>query len=296
MAIVNYSPWQDAASVGQGLGASLTNLLIELPKLRQQQQLLQMHSQLYGAQAGLYQAEAERNIAQIQTYGPQAAADTARAGLYNAEQKHSEAQTTEITSAEVAKNDLGNAFLNIANAQQRGDTIGPHVSNAVNALARIPYKDRASLAETLAQMLEMDKPQFRTNLALGVKPHPVSVGPGATMVSPEGTPMYQSPRALSYGQQLFSGIGGDVPLATAHDRPVNPVIERLGSVYGAFARSAAQEAQLSGQNPRDALVDFLKTISGTGQDFGNRVVPPLGPNAPVVPRVRKYNPATGKLE
>jgi hypothetical protein len=289
MPIISSSPWLDAANVGSGLGASLTNLLIDLPRLRQQQQLQQ-------AQMELYRAEAERYRAQAPTYEAQATADRARAGAYDAERDLRKAQMGEIGSVELAKERLGNALRHIPTTVALGGSIDPLISTAVDNLARLPHADRASLGETLAQMLEMSNPKFRTALGLGAKslgPSPVNVPAGSTLVNPEsGESIYQSPRTLGYGQQMVPG-GGGAPLATAQDRPL--AADRLGSVFGAFARAAAEEAQMSGKDPREALTDFLGTISGTQPNFGNRVVG--GTNTP--PRVEKrryWNPSTGQFQ
>jgi hypothetical protein len=68
MSYVQYSPWQDAASFGQGLGATISKILFTLPQMRQQaaqqerdyqldvrrvaaqEQMARSHSSLYQAQ------------------------------------------------------------------------------------------------------------------------------------------------------------------------------------------------------------------------------------------------------
>jgi len=297
MAIINYSPWTDAANAGQGLGASLTNLMLELPKLRQQQQLLEMHRQLYGA-------ETQEVLARIPVHQAQADEFKAHSSLYGAEQKHYEAQTGVITSAENSKDDLGNAFLNIAHAQQTGQPIGDHVAMALNALARLPHSDRASLAETLAQMLEMDKPAARQAMAVGNRTfgHPMNVGPGSTLVnSITGAPMYESPRVLGYGQELKAPETGET-LATGRDRPLSDVIH--SAVSGAIARAYFNPDIMASErtNILRSIPDFLGALPGAGMPTD---APPIipgrkGASAPVNPKAAsvnpRYNPATGRVE
>ena len=286
------------------MGGSLTNLLLELPKIRQQQALLAAHQQLYGAQVGLYQAEAEHARAQIpavqaqtQLYTAEANRATAQKGTYEAESRFHNAQADELVHEDTARADLGNAFLALSNAQQSGQPIGPHVSNAVNALARLSRNDQSSIARTLAQMLEMDKPRTRTAMALGAHMDPISVGPGSALIDPmaqdPGTPMYQSPRILNYGQQMFPGAGGGAPLATGQDRPI--MEQHYGNVLGAFAAQAAEVARREGAPMGTALQNFMQTVNSLNPDFGNRLIRSQGTNAPVAPGTKRryWNPATG---
>src|SRR5438132_5937020 len=155
MAIIQSSPWADAASFGHGLGESLTNLLIKLPEIRAQQALLAAHQQLYGAQSGLYESEAERARAQT--------------GLYGAETKKTEAQTGEISSTEAAKRNIGIAMGQIPTTLQLGGSIDPLISDVLRELPKLSHAERAGLAESMAQFLESDKPRFRTALGLGSK-------------------------------------------------------------------------------------------------------------------------------
>jgi len=301
MALINYSPWADAANVGSGLGASLTNLLIELPKIRQQQALLQAHQQLYGAQAGLYQAEAERNRAQIPTYQAQVAADTARAGTYNAERDLYSARAKEIGSVEMAKERLGNALRQIPSTLAAGGSIDPLIADVVDNMARLPHADRASLGESLAQMLEMSKPKFRTNLGLGNKGDPFNVPAGATAIDPSVQPgqpgqiVYQSPRTTGYGQDLVDPATKEV-IASGRDRPLGDAIH--SGVFGAaargyfdpFATDAKKNAIL------ESIPQFLQALPGQGMPTK---APPMVPGrkpaqgGAVNPR---YNPATGQVE
>ena len=41
MAIVGYSPWQDAASYGAGLGSTLSEALLQMPRMRAEQAMEQ---------------------------------------------------------------------------------------------------------------------------------------------------------------------------------------------------------------------------------------------------------------
>jgi hypothetical protein len=68
MAIINYSPWMDAARYGQGLGETLGRILMQMPQVRAQQRIdlarlpieLQMQrSQLENANALRAYREAE---------------------------------------------------------------------------------------------------------------------------------------------------------------------------------------------------------------------------------------------
>lgn len=102
MALIGYSPWQDAAQVGQGLGQALVKALIEVPRLKAREAMDQReldlrerevgaregmykeHARLYGEQAvqlplvtkikeQLAQADVDRKLAQQELYGAQAA-------------------------------------------------------------------------------------------------------------------------------------------------------------------------------------------------------------------------------
>lgn len=79
MAIIQYSPWKDAASVGQGLGDTLAQTMMQLPLMRaqleehrqrmaMQQQLAKTHGEYYGAEAELARARTsevkQKNLAE----------------------------------------------------------------------------------------------------------------------------------------------------------------------------------------------------------------------------------------
>jgi len=272
MAFIRSSPWSDAANYGQGLGEILTQLLFHLPQLRAQQALLAAHQNLYGAQAGLYGAEAERARAQT--------------GQYGGSERYYEARSGEVSSAEKAKQQLGDALWSISMAQARGIDITPHVSRAVDAMGRLPDKDRSDLAKNLAQMLEMSSPRFRQ--ALGTGQHAVLpvASQGSLYDTVTGMPSFQMPQKLAQGSSLVPATGGPA-IAFGPEKPL--ALEHLGSVYGAFARSAAQNALLEGKDPQTALSEFLGAL-GSRTNYANPAV-----TAPP-PRIRRYNPATGQLE
>ncbi len=222
MAFIRSSPWSDAANYGQGLGEILTQLLFHLPQLRAQQALLAAHQNLYGD---------------------------------GAEQRYYEERTGEVSSAEKAKQQLGDALWSISMAQARGIDITPHVSRAVDAMGRLPDKDRSDLAKNLAQMLEMSSPRFRQ--ALGTGQHAVLpvASQGSLYDTVTGMPSFQMPQKLAQGSSLVPATGGPA-IAFGPEKPL--ALEHLGSVYGAFARSAAQNALLEGKDPQTALSDFLE--------------------------------------
>lgn len=79
MAIIQYSPWRDAASVGHGLGDTLAQTMMQLPLMRaqleehrqrmaMQQQLAKTHGEYYGAEAELARARTsevqQKNLAE----------------------------------------------------------------------------------------------------------------------------------------------------------------------------------------------------------------------------------------
>lgn len=283
MAIVNYSPWADAANFGQGLGASLTNLLLELPRIRQQQALLQAHQQLYGAQAGAYQAEAERDRAQIPVYGAQA--------------EHYKAQTGVINATEQAKERLGNSLRQIPTTLALGGSIDPLISDAVDNLARLPHSDRASLGETLAQMLEMSKPRFRTALALGDKMNINIPSEGAAFNTVTGQPEYERPQKLGYGENLVGALGNTI--AQGRERPFAPGRGYGASLIAPFARAVAEEARVSGEDLGTAFKRTLGMLSDLQPNFaqssisgGNMPVT----NAPAGGKKRYWNPATQSFQ
>jgi hypothetical protein len=273
MAYIRSNPWADAAEAGQGLGQTLTQLLFALPQLRQQQALLAAHQQLYGAQSGLYGAEAERARAQTQLYG--------------AETERSRAQTGEITSAEQARSRLGDALWSISMAKAGGLDIAPHVSRAVDAMARLPDKDRSDLAKNLAQMLEMESPRFRQ--ALGTGQHAILpvASQGALYDVVSGEPRFQMPQHLPSWSSLVDTTSGRT-IGLGPQRPTPP--EHLGSVYGAFARTFAE----NNYDDPEALTKFLGLMGSRQTNFAQPMLTPGGTNT--VPRIRRYNPATDGLE
>ncbi len=286
MAIVNYSPWQDAANVGQGLGSSLTNLLIQLPQIRQQAALNQAHIGLLGAQqqhtmaqtasepitsaahAAYYRAEADRAVAQQGLYG---------------------AQKGEIDTSEAAKKQLGDALFEISLANQTGGNIGPHVNIAVDALAKLPHKDRAALGEQLAQMLNMSNPRFQQQLGLGQHGIVPVSSQGSLYNAVTGQTETQMPQKLGYGQNLVSPEG--TTLAQGRDRPLADAIH--SSVYGNIARSYFDPYgdDASRASVLESIPQFLQALPGAGMPTN---APPIVPGRDSIrPR---FNPKTSKVE
>lgn len=273
MAYVNYSPWADAANVGRGLGESLTNLLIALPRLRQQAMLNAAHERYYDAEAR--RAEAQR-------------------GLYEAQAGYEKSRTGEVDATSMAKERLGNALRQIPTTIVLGGSINPLISDAVDNLAKLPHSDRASLAETLAQMIEMGNPRYRQMLGLG-QPMLSRVGPEDSLYNAI-TGEHEGERGikLGYGQRYVSSRSGET-LAQGADRPLGDVLH--SGAIGSFARQYA-DPDITEQE-REAVLTQMPKFFQAIPSIGIRS-PNLGPtNAPVQlspRRVRKFNPATGKIE
>ena len=267
MALIPYSPWKDAASVGEGLGGSLTNLLLHLPQLRQQQELLRMHGQLYGAQADLYDAEARRNLQQRRLY---------------------EAQTGEVNAAEAAKSKLGDALWSISMTQAVGGDISPHVSRAVDAMARLPDRDRSDIAKNLSQMLQMKDPRFQQALGTGSR-ITENVPAGATLFNVLNQKAeYESPRVVPQGGTLFPTQGG---AALAVGQPA-PTPQGLGGAYEFLVDPLRSPLDPDEQTAlaKAGFRRYLQQVGGTNAPAATMP----STNAPL--RVRRYNPATGQLE
>lgn len=294
MAYINYSPWADAANVGQGLGASLTNLLIALPRLKQEQLLGQAHQAYYGA-------EAERALAQKKLYEAEVPYQTARAATeaqqakyYGALTDYNKARTGEISGTEQAKKLLGDALSQIPAAAAVGADITPHITVAVDNLAKLPHADRASLAETLSQMLEMSNPRFRQQLALGQHGIIPVASQGSLYNAVTGQQEFAMPQKLGYGQNLVPAEGGE-PIAQGRDRPLADALH--SGVFNAAARTFFDRdaTDADRQAVMQSIPEFLQALPGRGMPTNAPPIVPGRGKAGPVGKARK-NPKTGEWE
>ena len=282
---IGYSPWQEAASVGRGLGATLTDILINLPRLRQQ-------AEVSRAQQDYYAANAERERAAIPLDRAKILTEMAQRGLYDTQAEYHRARTGEVDQVMKAKTLLGDALSQIPAAIKVGADITPHITVAVDNLAKLPHSDRSSLAETLAQMIEMDKPRYRQALGLGQSMlQPVSAE-GSLYNAITGEMEAQRGIKLGYGQRYVSPESGEV-LAQGDQRPL--AAQNLDGVYSAAARgffdpntSPKEKAAIM-----ESLPEFLGSLPGQGMP---EEAPPIVPGrGKGIPKARK-NPQTGKWE
>lgn len=96
MALVGYSPYEDAAGLGQGLGNAFAQLALELPKLKAQQLLAQTNMAKLPYELALTAAET--------------AAAKARGGEYDSHANLYKQQTTDLTTSAAARSRLASQY------------------------------------------------------------------------------------------------------------------------------------------------------------------------------------------
>ncbi len=280
MAIITSNPWQGAAEYGQGLGDHLSQIMFQLPAMRQQQLLSQAHQHLLEHQSLLADAEAR-------SHGAQAGAYTAQAGLYGAEQKKTEAQTGEVTTTEAGKAGLSAAYKGFADAYQNGEDTKPFVSAIVENFAKLPHNDRAQLGEQLAQVLNMSKPGFNQQLGLGQHGIVPVASQGGLYDTVAGKMVAQEPQKLGYGQGLYDPSTG-ASLAQGRDRPLADTLHSAAT--GAYGRAYFDAYSPTSQKRiLDSAPAFFQSLPGAGMPS---VAPPIVPGR----KIKRYNPDTGGLE
>jgi len=119
MPYIGYSPWQDAAEYGKGLGESLTQLLLHVPMVRaqqRQQQYENQQTQLMGPlQMELLRAQIAEANARGQSYGSEAQRYTDQLNLKKQEdadatQRYTNELNLKKTEDAVANTQAANAY------------------------------------------------------------------------------------------------------------------------------------------------------------------------------------------
>ncbi len=284
MAIVNYSPWADAANVGQGLGSSLTNLMIQLPAIRQQQLLNQAHMGLFGAEA--QHAAAQAKLAEAQA-ASEPITSAAHAGYYNAEANRATAQqglytaqTGEISKEDAGIEGLAKAYRGFANAKQMGLDPTPFIPDIVENLARLPHNKRAQLGEQFAQAMNAANPAFQQQLGLGQHGIVPVASQGGLYDVVGGKMITQEPQKLGYGQNLVDQNTGEV-LGQGRDRPLTDALHSaaIGAAGRAYFDPFVSDAKRAGI--LKSMPTFFNSLPGLGMPgTAPPIVPGRGTNAP----------------
>ncbi len=287
MAIINSNPWSDAANYGQGLGNTLSQIMFQLPAMRQQQLLSQAHQHLLEHQTDLADAEASAHRAQAGTY-------IAQASEFGARQKHEEAQTGEITTGEATKIQLGDSLQKVSEAMLSGEDPRVHISNAVNAIARLPYKDREKVVEQMSQLVDSANPKYRQQLGLGQHAIVPVASQGGLYDAVNNQMVAQMPQHLGYGVQMADTSTGAPIGPGGRDRPLADALHSAAT--GAYGRAyfGAITPKLR-KGVMDSAPDFFNSLPGLGMPANAPpIVPGRGTNA-LAGRIRR-NPDTGQLE
>jgi len=175
MALIGYSPWQDAANYGAGLGNTLGEILLRVPQMRAQAALAQQQNQ---RDAQAFPLEQQYKQAQI-------SAEQERAGASRAQQDYNRARIAGLSN------------------QQDMSSIMPVVQKLMSGQKPEPEELQAASSAMLSS------PQGRTMamkmLEQVTKPQPQHVTRPGDVVMQGGQPVYTNnvPLPLS-GQNLLS--------------------------------------------------------------------------------------------
>lgn len=299
---IGYSPWADAANVRRGLGATLTEVLINLPRLRQQIELNRAHADYYRAgaqsevqQADLYKAQAEHQRSLIPLERMRTLTEGEQGRYFGSQADYNATRTTELNENLEAKRNIGDALGELPTTVALGQSTGHLISNVFRNLPKLSYAERNGLLETIAQGLEFDRPRYRQALGLGQNMlQPVTEG-SSLYNAIEGRTEVMSPRVkLGYGQNYVDVDSGDV-LAEGRDRPFNPN-SRSSGLETAIAASIAKG--MEGAPPErvatavEVAIQQLRSKLGTGMPGSTNAPAAASPGRPKVRR----NPVTGEPE
>lgn len=281
------SPWQQASqAVDQsGLGTAAQNIAIGLARQRYLQEQFAQQMRLRERQL----------ISQEMLNKQHGALFEAQTGAQQAQRSLDAAKETAIKNAEQARGELGDASwaIGMANAFPKTDyhpgiSPAPFIARAMDAMSRLPDRDRSRLPVNIAQMLQLPDPATTRMMALGEK-STVNVPSGSTMVDlGTGEPVYQSPRTipqgsvvtdLRTGQRVAEGLPPRVPANAGQVLSKNIAIQILSD--------ASKVAQLEMTDPR--LVDMVKFVAT------NEVAGAQSPRLPA-PGTPTSGPAPGTID
>lgn len=296
---IGYSPWADAANVGRGLGSTLTEVLINLPRLRYQMELNRAHADYYRAgaqsevqQADLYKAQAEHQRSLIPLEQERVATEKQQGRYFGSQADYNVTRTGELNETLEAKRNIGDALGELPTTIALGQPINSAITTVFKNLPKLSHAERNGLLETVAQGLQFSRPRFQQALGLGQSMYqPVTEGSSLYNVL-EGQTEAMSPRVkLGYGQNYIDVDSGDV-LAEGRDRPFNPN-SRSSGLETAIAASIARG--MEGAPPErvatavEVAIQQLRSRLGSGMPGG-------GTNAPGGKIKMRKNPTTGKWE
>lgn len=273
MAIINYSPWQDAANMSQGISQGLGNVFLALPQLRAQM----------AYQAARLGLEREKMAAERPLIAAQTEREKAHTGFYNEQAGYTKERSATEQAERQRPVEAGDRFANALYPPTLGPTPGtgepipqPAMADAIRALIAQsgPNPDRGVSAVKEALALQGANPAVNQRLSQFIltnqKPI-VEVSPAASAVDALNQPheaMFTAPPNPAAGQASIAGWAAMVKAATEKDINNRPILPPgLSSVI-----LQAAESQLRG--------------------FGGTNTPAQTPE----PRIRKYNPETGRIE
>lgn len=193
MSYIGYSPWQDAASYGQGLGAALGQILLQQPRLRAAQQMEQQRFPL------------EQQLLQAQIRGAEAAPDLKRMQLEGLLQR-----IQSSTALNQATEQLRKAQTELAGAAQAKDIAQTEKLGSPTQPKSPTAEQQFSMGQAAMKML--DNAAKNRALAAGMAPTvPVVVAPE---VRQQVAGMAAQPNGLQQIVSLLGHLQGQPDLST----------------------------------------------------------------------------------
>lgn len=240
MAIINYSPWQDAAQAAQGVSNNLSQVFLQLPVLRAQ----------LAYQAARIGLDREKHTAELPLIEAQTRAQGAHAGYYDAAAKAAtaksaredqEAQIPAMAGDAVATAMYGSPMQQLAQGPTREAGQANSMADAVRYLTQVaaanPQQGQQAVEQFLATQQSglQSNPQLAQMKLLGDKLFS-NVPAGATMANQlTGQQVMTAPPNPSAPQNSFSGLAGLLNIAN--------LINQGGPLEQTLMQLAQQQAQ-----------------------------------------------------
>lgn len=213
MAIINYSPWQDAAQAAQGVSQNLSQVFLQLPVLRAQ----------LAYQAARLGLDREKHTAELPLIAAQTGAQQAHGRYYDAAaiaataknaREAEEAQIPAKAGDAVATAMFGSPMQQLAQGPTREAAQTNSMADAVRYLTQVsaanPQQGQQAVEQFLATQQSglQSNPQLAQMKLLGDRLFS-NVPPGATMANQlTGRPVMTAPPNPNAPVNSFSGLAG----------------------------------------------------------------------------------------
>lgn len=290
-----YNPYLDLAGAAQGPAAGLMRVLTELPQQRAQARLLGSQVDENTARIGLMGEQGRTEQAQQSMLRSQGQEYSARAGLYDSDAKKNELlmQLTDQIQKVVGQGSVdllhgvdSPAARSVLSLNAAANTLN-HTPNAMQQITQgVNLMGAKGDPIALANVQNAGRGvPFGRAVASGVTT-PTILPEGASLAS--GTNGTNAPAISLTAPKAFSP-GGTAAVSSARLHAIGQIL--AGGMKA--LESGASDPAVVAEQVKQALATFDQYA---GQQVGTNapaVGLPAGTNAPVV---RRYNPATGKIE